>query len=198
MPEDDIQASTYVRLAVRSYPELYFARFVILAEGDSERVVLPRLAEARGVPLDPSFVPVVPLGGRYVSHFWRLLTDLGIPHATLLDFDLGRTHGGAKMIRTAFAALEEVDRDLTANPLVIDGTISLDDLEVFDDEMFWRIGRKMTGFRLSDMKPSSFPTPSTWISRCLRRFLRRTSTPIRVDEALGRQQRRLPRKKGWS
>ncbi|MEF9605507.1 AAA family ATPase, partial [Paracoccus sp. PXZ] len=60
LPEDDVQASTYVRLAVRSYPELYFARFVILAEGDSERVVLPRLAEARGVPLDPSFVPVVP------------------------------------------------------------------------------------------------------------------------------------------
>lgn len=134
LPEDDVQASTYVRLAVRSYPELYFARFVILAEGDSERVVLPRLAEARGVPLDPSFVPVVPLGGRYVSHFWRLLTDLGIPHATLLDFGLGRTHGGAKMIRTAFAALEEVDRDLTANPLVIDGTISLDDLEDLDDE----------------------------------------------------------------
>lgn len=134
LPEDDAEASAYVRLAVRSYPELYFARFVILAEGDSERIVLPRLAEARGVPLDPSFVPVVPLGGRYVSHFWRLLTDLGIPHATLLDFDLGRAHGGANMIRTAFAALEDVDRDLTANPLVVDGTIDLDDLEGLADE----------------------------------------------------------------
>ena len=40
------------------------------------------------------------------------------------------------MIGTAFAALEEVDRDLTANPLVIDGTISLDDLEDLDDEDF--------------------------------------------------------------
>lgn len=134
LPEDDVEASSYVRLAVRSYPELYFARFVILAEGDSERVVLPRLAEARGVPLDPSFVPVVPLGGRYVSHFWRLLTDLGIPHATLLDYDLGRAHGGAKMIQTAFAALQEVDRDLTANPFVIDGTIGLNNLEDLEDE----------------------------------------------------------------
>lgn len=78
-------------------PTIFCAVRDFLAEGNSERVVLPRLAEARGVPLDPSFVPVVPLGGRYVSHFWRLLTDLGIPHATLLDFDLGRTHGGAKM-----------------------------------------------------------------------------------------------------
>ena len=139
LPEGDVEASTYVRLAVRSYPEIYFARFVILAEGDSERIVLPRLAEARGVPLDPSFVPVVPLGGRYVSHFWRLLTDLDIPHATLLDFDLGRAHGGANMIRTVFAALEQVDRDLANNPLVNEGTIDLDDLEnltdrdVFDD-----------------------------------------------------------------
>ena len=134
LPENDAEASAYVRLAVRSYPELYFARFVILAEGDSERIVLPRLAEARGVPLDPSFVPVVPLGGRYVSHFWRLLTDLGIPHATLLDFDLGRAHGGAKMIRTAFAALRNVGRDLTLNPLVVDGTISLTDLEDLADK----------------------------------------------------------------
>jgi len=133
LPEEDVEASTYVRLAVRSYPELYFARFVILAEGDSERIVLPRLAEATGVPLDPSFVPVVPLGGRYVSHFWRLLTDLGIPYATLLDFDLGRAHGGANMIRTAFAALKEINRHLAENPSIDDRTIDLDELENLTD-----------------------------------------------------------------
>ncbi|XQZ42159.1 hypothetical protein E2974_15585 [Paracoccus yeei] len=74
------------------------------------------------------------MGGRYVSHFWRLLTNLGIPHATLLDFDLGRAPGGANMIRTVFAALESVDRDLTLNPLVVDGTIDLTDLEGLTDE----------------------------------------------------------------
>ena len=31
---------------LNAYPELYFARFVLLVEGDSERIVLPRLAEA--------------------------------------------------------------------------------------------------------------------------------------------------------
>jgi len=137
LPEDDVEASNYVRLAVRSYPELYFARFVILAEGDSERIVLPRLAEAKGVLLDPSFVPVVPLGGRYVSHFWRLLTDLGIPYATLLDFDIGRSHGGANAIRTTLSALKEIDRDLKDNPLVIDGTIDLDDLDDLTDKDVW-------------------------------------------------------------
>ena len=134
LPENDAEASTYVRLAVRSYPELYFARFVILAEGDSERIVLTRLAEAKGVPLDPSFVPIVPLGGRYVSHFWRLLTDLDIPYATLLDFDLGRAHGGANMIRTVVAALKQVGHDLTKNPFVVDGTINLNDLDTLTDE----------------------------------------------------------------
>lgn len=134
LPENDAEASTYVRLAVRSYPELYFARFVILAEGVSERIVLTRLAEAKGVPLDPSFVPIVPLGGRYVSHFWRLLTDLDIPYATLLDFDLGRAHGGANMIRTVVAALKQVGHDLTKNPSVVNGTINLDDLDTLTDE----------------------------------------------------------------
>ena len=137
LPDGDIEASTYVRLAVRSYPELYFARFVILAEGDSERIVLPRLAEAKDVPLDPSFVPVVPLGGRYVSHFWRLLTDLGIPYATLLDFDIGRSHGGANMIRTVVSALEDVGRSLAENPLVTDQTIDLGDLEALTDKDVW-------------------------------------------------------------
>lgn len=134
LPEDDAEAGSYVRLAVKAYPELYFSRFVILAEGDSERVVLPRLADAMGVALDPAFVPVVPLGGRYVSHFWRLLTDLEIPFATLLDFDLGRAHGGAGTIRKVCAALREVGRELATNPLVMDGRVNLDDLQELADK----------------------------------------------------------------
>lgn len=99
LPDDETEANKYVRLAVKSYPEIYFARFVILGEGDSELLVIPKVAEAMGVLLDPSFVPVVPLGGRYVDHFWRLLNDLEIPHATLLDLDLGRQHGGVKLLQ---------------------------------------------------------------------------------------------------
>ena len=99
LPEDDVEASKFVRLAVRAYPELYFARFVILAEGDSEKLVIPKIAEAMGVQLDPSFVPIVPLGGRHIAHFWKLLSELNLPYATLLDLDLGRSHGGANVIR---------------------------------------------------------------------------------------------------
>ncbi|MDG9669615.1 AAA family ATPase [Hahella sp. CR1] len=111
LPEDGTEASVYVRLAVKAYPELYFARFVILGEGDSERVVIPKIAEEMGVPLDPSFVPVVPLGGRFVAHFWRLLNDLEIPHATLLDLDLGRRHGGANAMRSCLQNLADIGSD---------------------------------------------------------------------------------------
>lgn len=133
LPDDDEEASQYVRLAIRAYPELYFARFVILGEGDSERLVIPRIAEAMGVQLDPSFVPIVPLGGRYVSHFWRLLNDLRIPHATLLDLDLGRAHGGAALIADVVAKLADIDNDLSQNALVEAGTIDPDQVDAIDD-----------------------------------------------------------------
>ncbi len=133
LPKDNEEASQYVRLAIRAYPELYFARFVVLGEGDSERLVIPRIAEAMGVQLDPSFVPIVPLGGRYVSHFWKLLNDLRIPHTTLLDLDLGRAHGGAALIADVVSKLGEIDNDLSKNALVEDGTIDPAEVDAIDD-----------------------------------------------------------------
>lgn len=109
MPEDDVEATKFVRGAMLAYPELYFARFVLLVEGDSERIVLPRLAEALDLLIDPAFVAIVPLGGRHVQHFWRLLKHLGIPHATLLDLDLGREGGGFGRVKTAIEKLIEFD-----------------------------------------------------------------------------------------
>jgi putative ATP-dependent endonuclease of the OLD family len=105
LPESEEDASKFVREAVRTYPELYFARFVVLGEGASEEVVLPRIAEALDLTIDRSFVAVVPLGGRHVNHLWRLLTDLDIPHATLLDLDWGRAGGGWGRIKTVCTQL---------------------------------------------------------------------------------------------
>jgi len=93
LPEKSDAAFKYVKEAVRAYPEIYFSRLVILGEGDSEEVVIPRIAHCNGLDIDTGFMSIVPLGGRYVGHFWRLLTDLDIPYITLLDLDLGR-HGG--------------------------------------------------------------------------------------------------------
>jgi putative ATP-dependent endonuclease of the OLD family len=105
LPADASDAAKFIRGALLAFPELYFARFVVLVEGDSERIVVPRLAQAEGLTLDPSFVAIVPIGGRHVRHFWKLLNGLSIPHATLLDLDLGRSGGGYGRVVNALGEL---------------------------------------------------------------------------------------------
>lgn len=84
----------YIKEAVRAYPELYFAKLVILGEGDSEDIILPKYWEAVNGNVDVGGISIVPLGGRHVNHFWRLLNDLQIPYITLLDLDREREGGG--------------------------------------------------------------------------------------------------------
>ncbi len=84
----------YVKEAIQAYPELYFSKLIILGEGDSEEILLPKFFEVSGLNLDGSEISVVPLGGRHVNHFWRLLNDLKIPYITLLDLDKERNGGG--------------------------------------------------------------------------------------------------------
>ncbi|WP_419837012.1 ATP-dependent nuclease [Candidatus Poriferisodalis sp.] len=127
LPASADAAATYVREAVQAYPELYFAKFVVLGEGSSERVVIPRLAQATGTSIDQSFVAVVPLGGRHVGHFWRLLRGLGIPHVTLLDLDRGRSGGGAGRIQTTCREFEAVGIQ------VLDGLDRFENAETLGD-----------------------------------------------------------------
>jgi putative ATP-dependent endonuclease of the OLD family len=107
MPEDDEEVAKFLKQAVRAYPELYFAKCVVLGEGASEEIIFPRLAASLGFYIDPSFVAIVPLGGRHVNHLWKLLTDLAIPYVTLLDLDWGRHGGGWGRIKTACEQLLE-------------------------------------------------------------------------------------------
>lgn len=124
MPAGADETAKFVRGAMLAYPELYFARFVLLVEGDSERIVLPRLAEALDLLIDPAFVAIVPLGGRHVQHFWRLLKHLGIPHATLLDLDLGRDGGGFGRVKTAIEKLIEFGTSKATLLKIDSGTLS--------------------------------------------------------------------------
>ena len=93
-PKDTDEQAKYISEAVKAYPEIYFSKLVILGEGDSEQVVLPKLLEHLGKDIDGHSISVVPLGGRHVNHFWRLLNSLKIPFVTLLDFDIDRNGGG--------------------------------------------------------------------------------------------------------
>ncbi|MES2822476.1 MAG: AAA family ATPase [Pseudomonadota bacterium] len=87
-------AYKFVREAVQAFPEIYFSRLVVLGEGASEEIVLPRLMKAKGSAVDESAVTIAPLGGKHVNHFWRLLAGLEIPFFTLLDLDVARYQGG--------------------------------------------------------------------------------------------------------
>lgn len=94
LPEETDEAHKFVREAVQAFPEIYFSRLVVLGEGDSEEIVLPRIFRAKGAPVDESAVTIAPLGGRHVNHFWRLLSALQIPYLTLLDLDVARYQAG--------------------------------------------------------------------------------------------------------
>ncbi|MFM2589505.1 ATP-dependent nuclease [Vibrio sp. TBV020] len=101
MPSTTDEAHKFVRQAVQAFPEIYFSRLVVLGEGDSEEIVLPRLLAAKGIPVDESAIAVAPLGGRHVNHFWRLLSALEIPYVTLLDLDVARYQAGWGRIKYA-------------------------------------------------------------------------------------------------
>lgn len=101
LPEKADEAHKFVREAVQAFPEIYFARLVVLGEGDSEEIVLPKLFDALELPVDESAICITPLGGRHVNHFWRLLSALDIPYVTLLDLDVARHQGGWGRIKNA-------------------------------------------------------------------------------------------------
>jgi len=101
MPKSDNEAYKFVRQAVQAFPEIYFARLIILGEGDSEEIVLPRILQTKGLPVDEHGICVAPLGGRHVNHFWRLLSGLQIPYVTLLDLDLARYQAGWGRLKVA-------------------------------------------------------------------------------------------------
>lgn len=122
----DEEAYKYINQAVLAHPELYFSKLVILGEGDSEEIVIPKIASKLGIDLDPSFVSFVKLGGRHVNYMWKLLKKLNIPFLTLLDFDLGRHQGGIERISYIINELNDIGiefsypNNLTKNDLLED------------------------------------------------------------------------------
>lgn len=113
LPDKEKLADQYkfIKEAVKAYPELYFAKLVVLGEGDSEEIILPKIWNAKNGDVDTSGISVVPLGGRHVNHFWRLLNDLSIPYITLLDLDKEREGGGWGRIKYVLEQLIQNDYD---------------------------------------------------------------------------------------
>ena len=118
LPKEGSDIDNFLHQVILANPEIYFARLVIIGEGDSERIVIPRIAEAFGVSLDPSFVAFVPIGGRHAQHLWKLVVGLNIPCITLLDFDLGRHNAGMGRIKNAATWLQEAGINLDSSKVI--------------------------------------------------------------------------------
>lgn len=153
----------FVKEAVCAYPELYFAKLVILGEGDSEEIILPKFLSLQNEGVDCSGISVVPLGGRYVNHFWRLLNDLKIPFITLLDLDREREGGGWGRIKYVINQLIALGKEK-------DELLATDKGVLSDDEF-----KKMHKWPTKDV-----PIMQGWIDS-LKKYRVYFSAPLDVD-----------------
>jgi putative ATP-dependent endonuclease of OLD family len=111
LPQAIDESYKYIKGAIQAYPELYFAKLVVLGEGDSEELLLPKFFDLLGKEIDSSQISIVPLGGRHVNYFWKLLNSLKIPYITLLDFDNERYGGGWGRIKYISQHLYELNTE---------------------------------------------------------------------------------------
>ncbi|MCT1533109.1 AAA family ATPase [Sphingobacterium daejeonense] len=108
LPKKTEEAYKYIKEAVQNYPEVYFARLVVIGEGDSEEVIFNRLMNVMDVDFDDNIITFAPLGHRFVNHIWKLLNTLNIPYITLLDLDREREGGGWGRIKYAVKQLLKI------------------------------------------------------------------------------------------
>lgn len=111
LPNSTTEAYKYIREAVHNYPEIYFAKMVVIGEGDSEEVLFNKMSSVFNTNFDDNIITFVPLGHRFVNHIWRLLKELDIPYVTLLDLDIGREGGGWGRVKYALKQLIAVGED---------------------------------------------------------------------------------------
>lgn len=170
LPQDNTEEEyKYVREAIRGYPELYFSRLVILGEGASEEIILRRVFEAHGNPLDSIFVSVVPLGGRHVNHFWRLLSALEIPHITLLDLDREKEGAGWGRLRYVRDQLLKLGGERVSNhqiPMEGGSTLFL---------------RDVTDKMLGGADPHDFASMGKWVKHFTNNFDVVFCSPLDID-----------------
>jgi putative ATP-dependent endonuclease of OLD family len=85
-PRDEADLQRYIDV---SRGELFFARGVILVEGDAERFLVPAFAETLDLPLDTLGISVCSVGGTNFTPYVKLLGPyaLNIPHVIITDRD---------------------------------------------------------------------------------------------------------------
>jgi putative ATP-dependent endonuclease of OLD family len=108
LPGKADESYKYIKEAIYNYPEIYFAKLVVIGEGDSEEVLFNRLMKVMNVDFDDNIITFAPLGHRFVNHIWKLLKALDISFITLLDLDAEREGGGWGRIKYAAQQLMDI------------------------------------------------------------------------------------------
>nr|WP_068890789.1 AAA family ATPase [Pedobacter panaciterrae] len=129
LPNIEKDAYKFIKEAVYNYPEIYFAKLVVIGEGDSEEILFNKLASIYNTNFDDNIISFAPLGHRFVSHIWRLLKGLNIPYVTLLDLDIGREGGGFGRIKYAIKELIKIGKKKEDLLAITDGILSDERLE---------------------------------------------------------------------
>ncbi len=129
LPKKRDEAYKYVKEAIYNYPEIYFAKLVVIGEGDSEEVLFNRLMHTMDVDFDDNIITFAPLGHRFVNHIWKLLDALDIPYVTLLDLDIERNGGGWGRIKYALQQLIALGKDKEELLMTTEGIMKDEDLE---------------------------------------------------------------------
>lgn len=121
-PRDEADLQRYIDV---SRGEIFFARGVILVEGDAERYLVPAFAESLGISLDMLGISVCSVGGTNFTPYVKLLgpQGLSIPHVILTD----RDPNGAKhpfVRKRLIRILEIVEEGVDYRPLDADAIIA--------------------------------------------------------------------------
>nr|WP_236724913.1 AAA family ATPase [Achromobacter xylosoxidans] len=117
--EDDLQRYIDVTRG-----EIFFARGVILVEGDAERFLIPAFAAALDIPLDVLGITVCSVGGTNFTPYVKLLgpKGLNIPHVILTDRD--PINGKPPLAhRRLINLLNEVDEEYSYDDLDTDDVL---------------------------------------------------------------------------
>lgn len=133
LPPETDEAYKYVKEAIQNFPEIYFAKVVVIGEGDSEEVVINKMTEVLDINFDDNLISFAPLGHRFVHHIWKLLSGLKIPYVTILDLDLERYGGGWGRIAYALVQLLKVGFPENEVLATKNGTLSLEKLKAMKD-----------------------------------------------------------------
>ncbi|MCL8537675.1 AAA family ATPase [Chryseobacterium gallinarum] len=163
LPEKADVAYKYIKEAVHNYPEIYFARLVVIGEGDSEEVIFNRMMSVMDVDFDDNIISFAPLGHRFVNHIWKLLNALHIPYITLLDLDREREGGGWGRIKYVLQQLIQIGMDRNKLLESTDGILSDNELD------------EMHNWDLTDIKGLN-----SWV-KYLKRYRIFFSSPMDLD-----------------